>query len=76
MSKATKTKNSLRRRTEKRNRKAANTARYASYIGTSANSKRKNGKNVKNNIPGHPHTKELICGNVGCAKCFPHLQTF
>ena len=74
MSKATKTKNSLRRRTEKRNRKAANIARYASYIGTAANSKRKNGKNVKNNIPGHPHLS--FCGNVGCAKCFPHLQSF
>lgn len=74
MSKATKTKNSLKRRAEKRSRRAANTARYASYIGTAQNSKKKNSKNGKNNIPGHPHL--TFCGNIGCAKCFPHLQTF
>ena len=73
MSKATKTRNGLKRREEKRKRKSANIARFESYIGTSANKKKKGGVNVRKRIPGHPHTSGH-CGNVGCRKCFPELN--
>lgn len=73
MSKACKTRNSQKRRDEKRKRKAANTAKFASYIGTSANKKKKGGVNVRSKIPGHPHTSGH-CGNIGCSRCFPEMN--
>jgi hypothetical protein len=73
MSKTAKTRNSLKRAAEKRNRKAANVARYASYIGKAENRKRKGGViALGKKIPGHPHKE--FCGNIGCAKCFPELN--
>ncbi len=55
-----------RRRREKTARKAANRARYALFIGTEANTKRKSRKPGATQ-PGHPHHDP--CGNGACVKC-------
>lgn len=72
MSKAAKRRNKDKRRSEKAKRKAANIARYASYIGTAQNRKKKGSNKSKGKLPGHPHNG--YCGNVGCKKCFPTLN--
>lgn len=73
MSKAAKKRNSIKRKQEKQRRKAANTARYASFIGTVSNRKKKGGSKSKGKIPGHLHVG--FCGNIGCKKCFPTLNS-
>lgn len=73
MSKLAKKRNSDRRRDEKRKRKAANTARFASFIGTAANKKSKGITRPGSRVPGHPHTSGH-CGNIGCPKCYPELN--
>lgn len=74
MSKAAKKRNQDRRRDEKRKRKAANAARYASYIGTAQNKKRKGSTVNGKKIPGHPHTSGF-CGNIGCKRCYRELNS-
>lgn len=68
MSKVAKKRNSERRKAEKRKRKDANRVRYASYIGTAQNKKKKGRNKSKGKIPGHPHLN--FCGNIGCKRCF------
>lgn len=72
MSKKAKTKNSLERKKQKHQRKAVNVAKFASYIGTPGNRKKKDGVTIGKKIPGHPHL--TFCGNIGCPRCFPQFQ--
>ena len=73
MSKKSKLKNREKRLQEKRNRKAANKARYAELkrLGINGKSKRflktkKKTAKVVDHANGH-------CGNLACKKCFPEL---
>jgi len=72
MSKKAKLNNREKRLQEKRNRKAANKAKYAELkrLGINGKSKRfqrkKRGTILEDHYYGH-------CGNVGCERCFPDL---
>lgn len=57
-----------RRRAEK----AARKAKYLSLAGTSNKNKRKKGQAGS----GHKHEHIMAnCGNVGCERCFPELNS-
>ena len=73
MSKSAKKRNSENRRNQKAKRKAINIARFASFIGTVANKKKKEGVKAGSRIPGHPHISGYY-GNIGCGKCFPQYS--
>ena len=75
MSKKAKLSNREKRLQEKRNRKAANKAKYAELkrLGINGKSKRYQSNLRKKSRAGsvdHPYGE---CGNVGCKKCFPDL---
>lgn len=73
MSKAARKRTQELRRSEKAKRRQANVAKYAAWTGTSSNIKKK-GKTIRGKTtPGHPHLS--FCGNVGCRKCFPSLNS-
>lgn len=72
MSKATKSKSALRRRTMKKNRKLAQKARFESYRDSGDNSKRRRVQKRRRRR-GIRMTKHRLgrCGNTGCQRCNP-----
>jgi len=75
MSKKIKLKNREKRLQEKRNRKAANKARYAELRRLGINGKSKRFlKNTKKTVKiiDHPNGH---CGNLACSKCFPEFNS-
>jgi len=78
MSKKSKKKAQLKRRNEKAARKAAQRARYESYMRSGSNTKSKrsqrNGKKKSGRARNHPFGD---CGNPGCRKCYGiHFRPF
>ncbi len=72
MSKKAKLNNREKRLQEKRNRKAANKAKYAELkrLGINGKSKRFQRKKRSTILEDHHYGH---CGNVGCVRCFPDL---
>lgn len=72
MSKSSRKRNADVRRNKKRAAKAAKRALYASYAGTGRRAK-KQGRKAEMN-PQRGNHAMLICGNVGCERCFPQFR--
>jgi len=76
MSKKSRQKRALKRKGEKRARKAAKKAQYEMWARSGQNKKSKrfvlrSKRAVKINVKKH---QVAMCGNVGCKKCFPELN--
>lgn len=71
MSAKSKTARAIKRKSEKRARKAQQKARYAAYAaaGNNQKSKRKQKKKARPHVKVVKHAND--CTNVGCEKCSP-----
>lgn len=69
MSKKTKERSRLKRKSDRADKKAARIRLYESYKAAGNNSKRskERGRNLNKN-PGHDH-RDGDCGNIGCCRC-------
>lgn len=74
MSKKAKLAAKEKRRHEKSKRKMANKARYEALAGTEANRKKKGGSSAGGSGIKWCRCHSDNCGNIGCKRCFPHLQ--
>lgn len=75
MSRKSKSAAKLRRRKDKRARKEAEKARYASYRDQGVNSKSKRFRlKRRRRIGDRPQHADGPCGNVGCQKCHPSYR--
>ncbi|MHB8108376.1 MAG: hypothetical protein ACYDH4_13290 [Candidatus Cryosericum sp.] len=73
MSNMAKKKRAEERKSEKRKRKAANRAKYDSYVGTEQNKKRKQAEGASVGVKWSRCHSSNSCGNPGCKRCFPEL---
>ena len=73
MSKASKTRASLKRASLKRSRKAAMKAQYEAWAAAGTNSKRSRSR-AKHKVHMNGNHPNGPCGNIGCAKCNPGMN--
>ena len=75
MSKGSRTRSALKRKSEKKRRKDQKAALYRSYAETGRKNNSKNSKKHKqiSSIKGSHVTSD--CGNVGCKTCYPQYAS-
>lgn len=71
MSKATRSRSKIKRRSMKRARKAAEAAKYKAWADSGQNSKRSMRKRAKTRTVRNGSHATGPCGNIGCRTCNP-----